>query len=85
MVSQAAEEDCLVLPEPLRGEFSTPSPENSAVVEKAEEPLVPKETQDSNSFGRYSAGNKYSKVTIIITVITKLSSSRKESHKQADL
>ena len=44
MVSQAAEEDCLVLPEPLPGELSTPSPENSTVVEKAEEPLVPKET-----------------------------------------
>ena len=39
--SQAAEEDCLVLPEPLPSEFSTPSQENSA-----EKQLVPKETQD---------------------------------------
>ena len=45
--SQAAEEDCLVLPEPLPSEFSTPSQENSAVADKAEEQLVPKETQDS--------------------------------------
>ena len=29
--SQAAEKDCLVLPEPLSSEFSAPSPENSSV------------------------------------------------------
>lgn len=45
--SQAAEEDCLVLPEPLPSEFSTPREENSPVADKAEEQLVPKETQDS--------------------------------------
>ena len=45
--SQAAEEDCLVLLEPLPSEFSTPSPENSAVADRTEEQLVPKETQDS--------------------------------------
>ena len=45
--SQAAEEDCLVLPEPFSSEFSTPSQENSAVADKAKEQLVPKETQDS--------------------------------------
>ena len=47
MESQAADEDCLVLPEPLPSEFGTPSPVNSAVADKAEERLVPKETQDS--------------------------------------
>ena len=45
--SQAAEEDCLVLPKPPPSGFGTPSPEDSAVVEKAEEQLVPKETQVS--------------------------------------
>ena len=45
--SQAAEKDCLVLPEPHSSEFSTPSPENSVVAGNPEEQLVPKETQDS--------------------------------------
>ena len=45
--SQAGKEDCLVLPKPLPSEFSTPSPENSAVPDKAEEQPVLKETQDS--------------------------------------
>ena len=39
--SQAAEKDCLVLPEPHSSEFSTPSPENSVVAGNAEEQLVP--------------------------------------------
>ena len=43
--SQAIEEECLVLPEPLPSEFSTPRQENSAVADKAEEQLVFKETQ----------------------------------------
>ena len=47
MESQAIEEECLVLPEPLPSEFSTPRQENSAVADKAEEQLVFKETQDS--------------------------------------
>ena len=34
--SQAAEKDCLVLPEPFSSEFSTPSPENSIVAGNAE-------------------------------------------------
>ena len=45
--SQAAEKDCLLLPEPLSSEFITPSPENSVVAGNAEEQLVPKEAQDS--------------------------------------
>ena len=45
--SQAAREDCLVLPKPLPSEFSAPSPENSPVADKAEEQRVPKETQGS--------------------------------------
>ena len=45
--SQAAEKDCLVLPEPLSSESSTPSSENSVVAGNTEEQVVPKETQDS--------------------------------------
>ena len=47
MESQAAEKDCLVLPEPHSSAFSTSSPQNSVVAGNAEEQLVPKETQDS--------------------------------------
>ena len=71
--AQAAEEYCLVLPEPLPSEFSTPSSENSVVADKAEEQLVPKET--GFSIGRSSAGKQHSRVTIIITVSTKVPSS----------
>ena len=44
---QAAEKDCLVLPEPFSSEFSSPSPETSAFAGNAEEQLLPKEIQDS--------------------------------------